>query len=67
MLRGRENVKLIDEELNQLESEAKNQTKPRTMWSVIRDSKLTLPLIIVCFMQSGQQLSGINAVRIYFE
>lgn len=31
--------------------------------SVLRDPKLLLPLVLVCAMQGGQQLSGINAVR----
>lgn len=30
--------------------------------SVLRDPKLLLPLVLVCAMQGGQQLSGINAV-----
>lgn len=41
--------------------------KQRSLWSVITDSTLTLPLILVCALQGGQQLSGINAVDEFFE
>ncbi|XP_065081978.1 solute carrier family 2, facilitated glucose transporter member 3-like [Ochlerotatus camptorhynchus] len=37
----------------------------RSMWSVINDPTLRLPLILVCALQGGQQLSGINAVFYY--
>uniref|UniRef100_A0A182JY07 Major facilitator superfamily (MFS) profile domain-containing protein n=1 Tax=Anopheles christyi TaxID=43041 RepID=A0A182JY07_9DIPT len=37
----------------------------RSLWSVIRDPTLTLPLVLVCALQGGQQLSGINAVFFY--
>uniref|UniRef100_A0A1Q3FD87 Putative solute carrier family 2 facilitated glucose transporter member 3 n=1 Tax=Culex tarsalis TaxID=7177 RepID=A0A1Q3FD87_CULTA len=39
--------------------------KQRSLWSVITDPTLTLPLILVCALQGGQQLSGINAVFFY--
>jgi hypothetical protein len=34
------------------------------MARVLRDSRLRLPLLLVCSMQAGQQTSGINAVSI---
>uniref|UniRef100_A0A182QGP1 Major facilitator superfamily (MFS) profile domain-containing protein n=1 Tax=Anopheles farauti TaxID=69004 RepID=A0A182QGP1_9DIPT len=37
----------------------------RSFWSVLRDPTLTLPLVLVCALQGGQQLSGINAVFFY--
>nr|XP_040221522.2 solute carrier family 2, facilitated glucose transporter member 3-like isoform X1 [Anopheles coluzzii] len=37
----------------------------RSLWSVVRDPTLTLPLVLVCALQGGQQLSGINAVFFY--
>ncbi|XP_049546254.1 solute carrier family 2, facilitated glucose transporter member 3-like isoform X2 [Anopheles darlingi] len=37
----------------------------RSLWSVLRDPTLRLPLILVCALQGGQQLSGINAVFFY--
>ena len=36
--------------------------KERTIWSVLTDRTLLLPLVLVCALQGGQQLSGINAV-----
>lgn len=41
------------------------QEESRTIVSVLSDSKLLLPLILVCALQGGQQLSGINAVFYY--
>ncbi|XP_053673126.1 solute carrier family 2, facilitated glucose transporter member 3-like [Anopheles nili] len=37
----------------------------RSLCSVLQDSTLTLPLVLVCALQGGQQLSGINAVFFY--
>uniref|UniRef100_A0A182SY98 Major facilitator superfamily (MFS) profile domain-containing protein n=1 Tax=Anopheles maculatus TaxID=74869 RepID=A0A182SY98_9DIPT len=37
----------------------------RTLCSVLRDPSLTLPLVLVCALQGGQQLSGINAVQLF--
>ncbi|XP_053666520.1 solute carrier family 2, facilitated glucose transporter member 3-like [Anopheles marshallii] len=37
----------------------------RSICSVLRDPTLTLPLVLVCALQGGQQLSGINAVFFY--
>lgn len=39
-----------------------NDPATRSMWSVIADPTLRLPLVLVCALQGGQQLSGINAV-----
>lgn len=36
----------------------------RGVLSVLRDPKLLLPMVLVCAMQGGQQLSGINAVSL---
>lgn len=36
--------------------------KQRSLWSVLTDPSLRLPLILVCALQGGQQFSGINAV-----
>lgn len=33
-------------------------------WRVLTDSKLRLPLLLVCALQGGQQFSGINAVSV---
>ncbi|EAT42164.1 AAEL006281-PA, partial [Aedes aegypti] len=42
-----------------------NDPATRSMWSVIADPTLRLPLVLVCALQGGQQLSGINAVFYY--
>ncbi|XP_019537837.3 solute carrier family 2, facilitated glucose transporter member 1 [Aedes albopictus] len=44
---------------------ADSEPATRSMWSVIADPMLRLPLILVCALQGGQQLSGINAVFYY--
>lgn len=61
-LRGND-VKTIDEEIAQMESEAILQSERRSLWSVITDRTLLLPLCLVCIIQVGHQLSGINAVN----
>lgn len=48
-----------------MESEAVFQSEKRSLWSVLRDPKLLLPVVLVCALQGGQQLSGINAVFYY--
>lgn len=62
LLRGEKNPDALMKEIEQLESEAQNQIEKRSLWSVIRDSTLLLPLILVCVMQAGHQLGGINTV-----
>lgn len=65
---GRRNDDLltrINAELNVMEQEAASQAETRSMWSVLTDKKLLLPIILVCALLGGQQLSGINAVFYY--
>lgn len=64
----RELKKLCDNHDKVLEEvemmEPSNETsdmKPNT-WSILKDPQFLLPLTLVCAMQGGQQLSGINAV-----
>lgn len=61
-LRGPHVNEMIDYEIELLKNESIHQIKKRTIWSVIKDPKLKLPLILVCCLQGGQQLAGINAV-----
>lgn len=49
----------------QHEVEMKTSTDPWTIGRILRDPTLTLPLFLVCALQAGQQLSGINAVFYY--
>lgn len=58
-----ENVQIEIDAMNPMHVE--NINEKRSLCSVIRDPRLTLPLILVCALQGGQQLSGINAVFYY--
>ncbi|XP_065081977.1 solute carrier family 2, facilitated glucose transporter member 1-like isoform X2 [Ochlerotatus camptorhynchus] len=51
--------------INDDEETQRSKPKQRSLWSVLTDPKLTLPLLLVCALQGGQQLSGINAVFFY--
>lgn len=53
---------VVEEELALMRTEASSQTEKRSLWSVVRDPTLLLPVVLVCALQGGQQLSGINAV-----
>lgn len=48
-----------------METEATTQSETRSLWSVLSDRSLLLPVILVCALQGGQQLSGINSVFFY--
>lgn len=48
-----------------MELEATSQSETRSIWSVLSDPTLLLPLVLVCALQGGQQLSGVNAVFYY--
>lgn len=50
------------EELETMEPSHETEDEKRSLTSVLKDPKLLLPLVLVCAMQGGQQLSGINAV-----
>lgn len=60
----RENTATVSMSSNSEQDFKLTDTSPvtRSMWSVITDPTLRLPLILVCALQGGQQLSGINAV-----
>lgn len=55
----------VNDELETIAIEASQQREIRSLWSVLMDKKLLMPIIIVCALQGGQQLSGINAVFYY--
>lgn len=50
--------------LNQ-EALASENNEAWSIWRVIKSSDLRLPLVLVCLMQGGQQMSGINSVFYY--
>lgn len=58
----------LTDEIQALQMEQRNAEQAGVSWNlaaVIKDKELLLPLVLVCFMQAGQQLSGINAVFYY--
>lgn len=61
---------LLREEIEELDLENQdNQNSSGDSWTlgkVILDNNLLLPLTMVCCLQAGQQLMGINAVGISF-
>lgn len=48
-----------------MEQEAVTQAESRSIYSVLTDKTLLLPIVLVCVAQGGQQLSGVNAVFYY--
>jgi hypothetical protein len=58
---------LLHNEIADLEQELVNKSTSSS-WTIIRifqEPTLRLPILLVCFLQLGQQLSGINAVFYY--
>lgn len=65
---GNDNDELLNQintELFAMEQEARTQADTRSIWSVLTDRTLLLPIVLVCALQGGQQLSGVNAVFYY--
>lgn len=58
------NAETVNEELELMQpiSGAASTFEKRGILSIIKDPTLLLPIILVCALQGGQQLSGINAV-----
>ena len=67
-LRGRGNLALVKNELDQLEAEKLNSAKQTVFqWSDFwHKAYLFRPLMVTIFVQMSQQLSGINAVKEIF-
>lgn len=58
-----DNVEALNEEIELMKPPTNVQsTESRGIWSILKDPTLMLPVILVCALQGGQQLSGINAV-----
>ncbi|EDW46869.1 solute carrier family 2, facilitated glucose transporter member 1 isoform X1 [Drosophila sechellia] len=64
-LRGKDAEELIAQEMAEMEAESNAKVQTSSFCDVLRDPRLTLPLIIVCCFHGGQQLSGINAIFYY--
>lgn len=48
----------IQYEIAEMEREMHDKQEIRTIWSVVCDPTLLLPVVLVCALQGGQQLSG---------
>lgn len=55
----------INAELIVMEQDASTQAYTRSILSVLTDRSLLMPVILICALQGGQQLSGVNAVFYY--
>jgi MFS transporter, SP family, solute carrier family 2 (facilitated glucose transporter), member 3 len=53
---------MVLEELDTMEPTNESNEEQQGLLDVLTNPKLLLPLVLVCSMQGGQQLSGINAV-----
>lgn len=49
----------------QQETESKTTAEPWTLKRILKDPSLRLPVFLVCMIQFGQQISGINVVFYY--
>lgn len=60
-------IMLLQVEISNLQQEIESKTsaEPWTMKRMIRDPSLKLPVFLVCIIQFGQQMSGINVVFYY--
>lgn len=63
--RLRNNMAEVDEEMTLMETEAKIKSETHTVWSVLVDPKMLLPIVLACALQGGSQLAGITAVFSY--
>lgn len=61
------NTEMAQDELNSMEmltdeADEDSGSGQKGVLDVLKDPKLFLPVVLVCALQGGQQLSGINAV-----
>lgn len=61
-IRGSHKSNIIKDEIRLMANEINERTEKRSIWSIIKDPMFLLPIILVCCLQGGQQLSGVNAV-----
>lgn len=57
---------LIDSEMDAMKVEANEEKSSPSMWKVLTDPVLRMPIILVIVMQGGQQFAGINAVIFFY-
>jgi len=52
----------LQQEIHAMEQESDSKSNTRSLIEVLRDSKMMLPLILLCAYQGGQQLTGCSSV-----
>ncbi|XP_037946309.1 solute carrier family 2, facilitated glucose transporter member 1-like isoform X2 [Teleopsis dalmanni] len=62
---GPEAQECVKSEIAEMQSASKSTEEKSSFLSVLRNSDLLMPLILVCSFQICQQLSGINAIFFY--
>lgn len=62
MLLRNNDTQMVENEMDMLYQESLHQTEKRSLLSVLRDPTLLLPIMLVCSLSFGQQMSGVNAV-----
>lgn len=65
IIRLRGNDDTVRAEIEAMNPRGDETTDKRSMCSVLRDSKLILPVVLTMCLTGGQQMSGINAVFFY--
>lgn len=60
-----ETSEMIQEEMEMMEPMTEPSDEKQNIKTILSNPQLLLPLVLVCVMQGGQQLSGINAVFYY--
>ncbi|KAH8407633.1 hypothetical protein KR222_008284 [Zaprionus bogoriensis] len=63
LLRGSEHD--LQQEVLAMEQEAASKCSSRSLLEVLRDSKMHLPLVLLCAYQGGQQLTGCSSIFYY--
>lgn len=61
-IRGSHKSNIIRDEIRLMANEINERTEKRSIWSILKDPMFLLPIVLVCCLQGGQQLSGVNAV-----
>lgn len=54
----------LQSEIQAMEQEAAGKCSSRSLSEVLKDSKMLLPLVLLCAYQGGQQMTGCSSVRL---
>ncbi|XP_017838426.2 solute carrier family 2, facilitated glucose transporter member 3-like [Drosophila busckii] len=55
----------LQQELRSMELEASSKSNARSLWQVLKDERMLLPLVLLCAYQGGQQLTGCSSIFYY--